>query len=183
MVEFFVAQSGRRDLEINEELVARGEELVSSGELTSGSITTCDNCHAEVGGEFALDAENGGIPELNAYGSQAWLKALIANPGHEQFFGDNNKMPAFVDKISRAGTGTAGALHDRRLSAHARRSVSVARSQQASRTRRTLDPDDDDLPSRRWAQRQQRCDSKFTCIDDSRRIATGRSTTATDFLQ
>jgi ubiquinol-cytochrome c reductase cytochrome b subunit len=99
MVEYLTAQSGRADLEVDADLAARGEELLRGGELTSGSITTCDNCHAEVGGTFTLAAENGGIPELNGYGSAPWLTAIIKDAGHEQFFGDKNKMPPLADKI------------------------------------------------------------------------------------
>jgi ubiquinol-cytochrome c reductase cytochrome b subunit len=100
MVEFLVAQSRREDLEIDPTLAGRGEELLSSGELAAGSITTCDSCHATVGEEFAPGAENGGIPELNGFGSQAWLTAFLDDPGHEQFFGDRNAMPRFADKMS-----------------------------------------------------------------------------------
>jgi ubiquinol-cytochrome c reductase cytochrome b subunit len=100
MVEFLSAQGGRVGLQINQQLAARGQDLLSTGELTSGSITTCDSCHAQVGGQFAPDADNAGIPELNQYGSQAWLKAFISDPGHSQFYGDKNKMPAFAQRMS-----------------------------------------------------------------------------------
>jgi ubiquinol-cytochrome c reductase cytochrome b subunit len=102
MVEFLSAQSGREGMQINHELADRGQELISSGELTSGSITTCDTCHAGIGGEFEPEAENGGVPELNQYGSQPWLKAFITNPGHSQFYGDKNKMPAFAQRMSES---------------------------------------------------------------------------------
>lgn len=100
MVEFFVAQSGHAGLTIDEDLAARGEEILSSGELTSGSFMSCSDCHAEVGGTFVKGAENGGIPELNEYGSPAWLAAFIENPGHDQFYGDKNKMPPYAEKLS-----------------------------------------------------------------------------------
>jgi len=100
MVEYLVAQSGRPGLELNQELLQRGEEILSSGSLTEGEISTCDNCHSELGGEFELGTDNGGIPELNGYASYDWLKAFIDNPGSEQFYGENNCMPAFADKLS-----------------------------------------------------------------------------------
>ncbi len=100
MVEFLVAQTGRDDLDIDETLASRGQEVLGSGELTAGSITTCDNCHAEVGGEFVAGTDNSGIPELNGLGSHDWLTALITNPGAPQFYGENNQMPAFANKIS-----------------------------------------------------------------------------------
>ena len=100
MIEYLVAQSGRPGLELNQELMERGEEILSSGSLTEGEISTCDNCHSGLGGEFELGTDNGGIPELNGYASYAWLKAFIDNPGSEQFYGENNCMPAFADKLS-----------------------------------------------------------------------------------
>ena len=100
MVEFLVAQSQRPDLEIDEAKYGRGEEILSSGELTDGSITTCDSCHGGVGGDFELGTDNGGIPELQGYGSKAWLTAFINHPGDPQFYGDNNHMPRFSDKLS-----------------------------------------------------------------------------------
>ena len=100
MIEFLVAQSNRSSLTIDQQLAARGEAILSSGELTEGSISTCDDCHAEIGGEFVLGAENGDIPELNEYGSAAWLTAFITDPGTEQFYGGNNCMPAFGARLS-----------------------------------------------------------------------------------
>ena len=100
MVEYLVAQSGRPGLELNAELMERGEEILSTGSLTEGEISTCDDCHSEIGGEFELGTDNVGIPELNGYASYAWLKAFIDNPGTEQFYGENNCMPAFADKLS-----------------------------------------------------------------------------------
>ena len=40
------------------------------------------------------------MPELNGYGSAEWLTAFIRDPGHEQFYGEKNQMPAFADKMS-----------------------------------------------------------------------------------
>ncbi|MCP4195093.1 MAG: c-type cytochrome [Planctomycetaceae bacterium] len=100
MVEYLVSQSQRPGLNLNQELVQRGEEILSSGTLTEGEFTTCDNCHAELGGEFVVGTDNGGIPELNGYGSTAWLKAFIENAGSEQFYGEKNQMPVFAEKLS-----------------------------------------------------------------------------------
>ncbi len=100
LVEYFVAQSKHPHLTVNGDLVARGQEIVESGQLTEGTITSCTDCHASVGGEFVEGAANGGVPELNGYGSAAWLRAFIKNPGHEQFYGDKNQMTAFADKLS-----------------------------------------------------------------------------------
>jgi ubiquinol-cytochrome c reductase cytochrome b subunit len=100
IIEFLVAQNGRDATSVNAELVRKGQEILGSGELTSGSFTTCDTCHAGLGGEFVAGSENGGVPELNQYGSRAWLTAFLQDPGHEQFYGDKNQMPAFAKKMS-----------------------------------------------------------------------------------
>ena len=47
-----------------------------------------------------MGTDNGGIPELNGYGSTAWLKAFVENAGSEQFYGEKNQMPVFAEKIS-----------------------------------------------------------------------------------
>lgn len=104
MIEYLVSLSGRTDLEFDESLVEQGADILSSGELTEGSFMTCDNCHAEVGGEFVPETDNGGIPELNEYGSQVWLKAFIEDAGTGQFYGEKNCMPAFADKLSEDET-------------------------------------------------------------------------------
>jgi ubiquinol-cytochrome c reductase cytochrome b subunit len=100
MAEYLASLSGNPQLEIDQSLAERGQELLSSGELSAGTMTTCDNCHASVGDEFSPDVENAGVPELNGFGSQAWLNAFLEDPGHEQFFGDRNMMPSFAGKMS-----------------------------------------------------------------------------------
>ncbi len=100
MIEFLAAQSGRDDLDLDAALVERGQEVIATGELTSGTITTCDSCHAGVGEDFELGTDNGGIPELNGYGSYAWLAAFVHDPGTPQFYGDKNRMPSFADRLT-----------------------------------------------------------------------------------
>ena len=75
-------------------------KILESGELTEGSMAACDDCHTEYGGPFEEGTDNLGVPELNEYGSQAWLKAFLADPGSEQFFGERNQMPSFADKLT-----------------------------------------------------------------------------------
>jgi ubiquinol-cytochrome c reductase cytochrome b subunit len=100
MVEFLTSQNGRPDPTLNQQLIERGQEILASGELTAGSIVACNSCHAEVGGTFVAGTDNGGIPELNQYGSQAWLQAFLRDPGHAQFYGERNRMPAFESRLS-----------------------------------------------------------------------------------
>jgi ubiquinol-cytochrome c reductase cytochrome b subunit len=100
LVEYFVSQGSHVNLQIDENLAARGEEILGSSELTSGSFMGCTDCHASVGGAFEQGSDNDGVPELNGYGSAAWLTAFIQNPSHGQFYGDKNKMPAYEEKLS-----------------------------------------------------------------------------------
>jgi mono/diheme cytochrome c family protein len=100
MVEFLVSLAGKKDPSLDQTKVERGREILDSGNLTAGSITKCTDCHTSVASTFTPDASNGGIPELSGYGSTAWLKSFITNPGHEQFYGEKNKMPGFADSMS-----------------------------------------------------------------------------------
>lgn len=105
MVEFLVSLAGKKDPSLDQTKVERGREILDSGNLTAGSITKCTDCHTSVASTFTPDASNGGIPELSGYGSTAWLKAFITNPGHEQFYGEKNKMPGFADSMSAHDLG------------------------------------------------------------------------------
>ena len=100
MIEYFVSLSGNPLIELDAAKVEHGAELISSGELANGSITGCTDCHAAVGEEFELGAENGGYPELNQYGSVTWLKAFIQHPESEQFYGERNAMVSYAEKLS-----------------------------------------------------------------------------------
>ncbi|MCA9217693.1 MAG: cytochrome b N-terminal domain-containing protein, partial [Planctomycetales bacterium] len=100
MIEYLASLSGNPQLELDGDKLARGEEIISGGELTSGSISSCTDCHAGIGSDFELGAENGGYPELNQYGSVAWLKAFIQHPESEQFYGERNVMVSYAEKLS-----------------------------------------------------------------------------------
>lgn len=53
----------------------------------------CGSCHKFPGG----DDPGPGAPDLSGYGSDKWLKEFIANPAHENFYGDkNDRMPVFA---------------------------------------------------------------------------------------
>lgn len=100
LVEYLVSLSGRSTMELDAQLVERGNEIIETGELASGSITGCTDCHASIGEEFTLGAENGGYPELNEYGSVTWLKAFIQHPESDQFYGERNVMVSYADKLT-----------------------------------------------------------------------------------
>lgn len=54
----------------------------------------CDLCHER-------DGQTGGQgPNLSGYGSAAWVRRLLENPGTPLYYGDKNDMPAFGKKLS-----------------------------------------------------------------------------------
>ena len=100
MIEYLVSLAGNPAIELDNAKVERGSEIVSSGELANGSISGCTDCHSEIGEEFIVGAENGGIPELNQYGSAAWLAEFIRHPESEQFYGERNVMVSYAEKLT-----------------------------------------------------------------------------------
>lgn len=105
LVEFVVAQSGRKDLEpIDEKLVAAGQEIFKTGKFSGGSLSAaCADCHAmkPVGGDSLGDGAGAGYPTLTGYASQAWLKSFINNPAHDSYYGgEHNAMPPFEGKLT-----------------------------------------------------------------------------------
>jgi ubiquinol-cytochrome c reductase cytochrome b subunit len=84
IVELVYAQTGAAD--VNAALSARGQELFDDG--------PCSDCHSI---DWVTEGEEG--PNLGRRGSEAWLTAFIAEPGHPRFFGEKNEMPAFKDKL------------------------------------------------------------------------------------
>jgi ubiquinol-cytochrome c reductase cytochrome b subunit len=105
LVEFVVQQSGRKDQgAIDESLATTGQEIFQLGTLKTGTLSGgCTDCHAmHVAGQDAAISEGAGsgYPTLTGYAGKDWLKRFIANPGHDDFYGTKNKMPAFGDSMS-----------------------------------------------------------------------------------
>ncbi|MCA8999386.1 MAG: cytochrome b N-terminal domain-containing protein, partial [Planctomycetaceae bacterium] len=110
LVEFLYAQSRRPDaLSPVDEIVERGKQIFISGEMSSGSIDACVDCHSMhaltvVNDQIVLEEEalsEDLQPILTGYGSTAWLKAFISDP-QAHYAGEygNNAMPAFADQLS-----------------------------------------------------------------------------------
>ncbi|MDZ4685545.1 MAG: cytochrome b N-terminal domain-containing protein [Planctomycetaceae bacterium] len=105
LIEFLAWQSGRKDLgEIDQAKAEAGQKVFQSGELASGALTSaCTDCHTMKlqGAEEALSENLGaGVPSLTGYAGADWLKQFILNPGHAEFYGDNNAMPGFERRMS-----------------------------------------------------------------------------------
>jgi len=103
LVEYLVAQTSRKDLKPDDALVARGQALMEGGDLADGSsFNSCTNCHDRIGRKFAVSEDEFSYPDLAGYGSAAWLKAFLTNPGSSQFYGEKNHMPAYAEKMTPA---------------------------------------------------------------------------------
>ncbi|MDP1799315.1 MAG: cytochrome b N-terminal domain-containing protein, partial [Planctomycetaceae bacterium] len=92
LAEFLAQQSGRTFKEpIDTTLATAGEAVFKTGKLKNGALSmSCAECH---------DPGNG-APVLVGYGSADWLKRFILNPGHADFYGDNNAMVPFEGKLN-----------------------------------------------------------------------------------
>ncbi len=88
MVEFLLSQTGKQ-IPLDQESVKRGEYLV-----VEDDDQQCLYCHSYNGKGQKM------APDLTGYGSDVWLKEFIKNPASEKYYGKQNKMPAFKDKIS-----------------------------------------------------------------------------------
>ncbi|MEX1095868.1 MAG: cytochrome b N-terminal domain-containing protein [Planctomycetales bacterium] len=104
LAEFLASQSGRGDRQVDPELVELGRETMENLALAEGALTqSCTDCHSsfEPGAKFQeSDEDNLGYPALTGYGSVAWLKSFIGNPGTPQHYGEKNRMPAFREQLT-----------------------------------------------------------------------------------
>ena len=105
LVEFMVAQSEHTQRSaVDDSLVAAGLKFFVDGK---DGVTACFECHAmkvDHDPEGLLSGESSqiatGAPDLTAYGSAAWLRDFINNPGHKKFYGEHNAMPGFAEQLS-----------------------------------------------------------------------------------
>ncbi len=66
--------------------IVRGRALIQSEEMG------CTECH-----DFRAANPEPDAPLLTGFGSKEWLRAFIANPSHDSFYGDrNDRMPAYA---------------------------------------------------------------------------------------
>ncbi len=86
LVDFLLAQA-EEGKEIDPELKETGEMLFEEN--------GCYNCHTYdgIGGDTA--------PILDNFASDQWLRGIIEDPGHKEYFGQLNAMPVFKDKLSK----------------------------------------------------------------------------------
>lgn len=103
IIEFLVSETKRPGLEFDAAKVEKGRSLATEG-TWAGEIegTSCADCHTTIGEDFTKIADDDvdGYPDLAKYGSAAWLKDFIGNPGSDQHYGAKNRMPAYADKMT-----------------------------------------------------------------------------------
>ncbi|MCY2965316.1 MAG: cytochrome b N-terminal domain-containing protein, partial [Planctomycetota bacterium] len=95
-------ESGRGDASgFSEEELKLGQEVFSGDVMNAQGepleFAQCLQCHSLKSGD-PDGAGSGGLspaPELDGYGSIAWLQDFVRNPGERKFYGKKNVMPAF----------------------------------------------------------------------------------------
>jgi len=96
LVEFLAAEAGHKGSEFDAKLVEAGRKLALEGNW-EGELngTSCAQCHDTIGQPFqADDTSANGYPSMAQYGSVAWLKDFIRNPGAARHYGSKNQMPS-----------------------------------------------------------------------------------------
>lgn len=98
LVEFLAAEAGHTGTEFDAALVEQGRKLATEGNW-AGALngTSCKQCHETIGDAFpAQPSDEGasGYPTMAKYGSAAWLKDFIRNPGAARHYGAKNQMTA-----------------------------------------------------------------------------------------
>jgi ubiquinol-cytochrome c reductase cytochrome b subunit len=96
LVEFLAAEAGHAGTEFDAALVEQGRKLATEGNW-AGALngTSCKQCHETIGDAFpAQPSDEGasGYPTMAKYGSAAWLKDFIRNPGAARHYGAKNQM-------------------------------------------------------------------------------------------
>ncbi|TWT55838.1 Menaquinol-cytochrome c reductase cytochrome b subunit [Thalassoglobus neptunius] len=114
LVEFLYTQSQRPDaLSPESEVVLRGMEIFTTGELTNGSVDACVDCHSMhpvvvdptglsdrwILADEALSEDL--QPVLTGYGGTEWVLQMVADP-QAHYAGEygNNAMPGFADQMT-----------------------------------------------------------------------------------
>jgi len=68
-------------------------DMIAAGQALIADSNNCAQCHHWRGDEN----RDSSVPDLEGYASTEWIRAFIANPNHERFYGtDNDRMPAFA---------------------------------------------------------------------------------------
>jgi ubiquinol-cytochrome c reductase cytochrome b subunit len=78
---------------------AEADGVLERGRTALVETFACTDCHT-----FRENDAGGGYPVLTGYGSLEWLKGMIADPTHVNFYGESNdRMPRFAGDPNRSG--------------------------------------------------------------------------------
>lgn len=102
LLEFLVSENGRKDLSPDKDKAAKGKAVFQTGELASGSVSACTDCHGswKETGDFTPSSRDFSYPDITRVYSAKWLKSFISNPARTQFYGVKNRMPAYAERLS-----------------------------------------------------------------------------------
>ena len=112
LVEYLYAEAGHEyvpdeededygnPLAADKALVEKGQAVSTGGWAGDLEGISCADCHTTLGADFSpiSDDDADGYPTLAKYGSGAWLKDFIRNPGAARHYGDKNRMPSYSEK-------------------------------------------------------------------------------------
>jgi ubiquinol-cytochrome c reductase cytochrome b subunit len=94
ITKVIVALSAEAGLKAQRYLDHRDAHLIAEGRVLLKGAMGCTDCH-----QFRSKDESATAPDLTGYGSRDWLRRFLNNPGHPQFYGEENgRMPAFGEK-------------------------------------------------------------------------------------
>ena len=85
-----------------------GEAAPDAALVTAGEAIyrrRCTTCHQGAGDTSETEAADRDAPNLDAWGSRAYLRSQIVNPGAPENYGARNHMPRFHDRLSERELG------------------------------------------------------------------------------
>ena len=92
LLQVIAAVSAEAGLPLQASDDLRDAGLIEEGRRLVRSEFGCTDCHA-----FREPDEDATAPDLTGWGSREWIIGIIADPGHERFYGRrNDRMPAFL---------------------------------------------------------------------------------------
>lgn len=104
IVEFLVQQAAHHGTSVDPALAKKGRNVAVEG-AWEGDLkgTSCADCHETIGeaGFVSIpESDDPSYPNLSGYGSVAWLKNFISNPGAAQHYAGKNQMPAYANRMT-----------------------------------------------------------------------------------
>ena len=104
IVEFLVQQAAHHGTSVDPALAKKGRNVAVEG-AWEGDLkgTSCADCHETIGeaGFVSIpESDDPSYPNLSGYGSAAWLKNFISNPGAAQHYAGKNQMPAYENRMT-----------------------------------------------------------------------------------